>query len=81
MAHSSQSEPQLGISDQKMMSNVTILILIPGKRYCHFPCTNLPLLDHKNKTIKMDIFIYIRRHVLYKDVLFFICICNINKNL
>lgn len=32
MAHSSQSEPQLGLPDQKIMSNVSILILNPGKR-------------------------------------------------
>lgn len=56
MAHSSQSEPQLGVPDQKMMSDVSILILIPGKSYRHFSCNNLPLQDHKIKTILRNFF-------------------------
>jgi len=51
MAHFYQSEPHLGVPDQTVMSNVSILIPIPGKRYCHFSCNYLPLQHHKNKTI------------------------------
>lgn len=68
MAHSSQSEPQLGIPDQKMMSYLSVLILIPSKTYSHILCNNLLLKDHKSiLRIFWSIYniFFIQNHVLF----------------